>query len=289
LSSFRYALCSSRPAILVDEMTLIGFLIFVGVGCAVGFLAGFFGVGGGILMVPLLVFSYEQSGVPPLVLTHIAIGTSLFVIIFASLTSAYQHGKQGNIDWHSVFMLGSSSALTAFVTTKLAAWLSGRHLQIVFGLIIMASAIKMLTESKAKAQKKLELSSTPSAFALIGVGLAAGIVAALAGVGGAIVTIPMMYYFLDMPLKLAIGTSSATIVITALFSVFGYILNGIGRAGLPEWSLGFVDLQRGAALAIGTILMARVGAYVSFKTQPFRLKKLFALFVILVSIYMLVK
>jgi len=270
-------------------MTPIDFLLFVGVGCAVGFLAGFFGVGGGILMVPLLVFSYEQSGVPPPVLTHIAIGTSLFVIIFASLTSAYQHGKQGNIDWRSVFMLGFSSALTAFVTTKLAAWLSGRHLQIVFGLIIMASAIKMLTESEAKAQKKLELSSTPSAFALIGVGLAAGIVAALAGVGGAIVTIPMMYYFLNMPLKLAIGTSSATIVITALFSAFGYILNGIGRAGLPEWSLGFVDLQRGAALAIGTILMARVGAYVSFKTHPFRLKNLFALFVILVSIYMLVK
>jgi hypothetical protein len=123
----------------------------------------------------------------------------------------------------------------------------------------------------------------------VGIGVAAGIVAALAGVGGAIVTIPMMYYFLNMPLKLAIGTSSATIVITALFSVVGYILNGMGRAGLPEWSLGFVDLQRGAPLAIGSILMARVGAYVSFKTHPFRLRKLFALLVIFVSIYMLVK
>ena len=61
-----------------------------------------------------------------------------------------------------------------------------------------------------------------------------------------------------------------------------------GRAGLPEWSLGFVDLQRGAALDIGTILMTRVGGYVSFKTHPSRLKKLFALFIILVSIYILV-
>jgi uncharacterized membrane protein YfcA len=99
----------------------------------------------------------------------------------------------------------------------------------------------------------------------------------------------MMYYFLDMPLKLAIGTSSATIVITALFSVVGYILNGMGRADLPEWSLGFVDLQRGVALVVGTLLMARVGAYVSFRTHPFRLKKLFALFIILISIYMLLK
>jgi uncharacterized membrane protein YfcA len=270
-------------------MALFDFLLFVLVGCVVGFFAGMFGIGGGILIVPVLIFNYEQSGIPSSVLTHIAIGTSLFVIIFASFTSAYQHGKQRNIDWRSVFVLGFSSAVSALAATRLAAWLSGRHLRIVFGLLVMVSAIKMLTESEAQAEKKLEFSSTPSVFGLIGVGLAAGIVAALAGVGGAIVTIPMMYYFLNMPLKLAIGTSSATIVITALSSVVGYILNGIGRAGLPEWSFGFVDLERGVALAIGTILMARVGAYVSFKTHPLRLKKIFAVFVILVSIYMLMK
>jgi uncharacterized membrane protein YfcA len=270
-------------------MVLSDFLIFIAVGCAVGFLAGFFGVGGGILMVPVLVFSYERYGVSWSVLTHIAIGTSLFVIIFASFTSAYQHGKQKNIDWRSVFVLGFSSALTALATTKLAAWLSGRHLRIVFGLLVLASAIKMLTESEAQAQKRLELSSSPTLPGLVGVGLAAGVVASLAGVGGGVVTIPMMYYFLGMPLKLAIGTSSATIVITAVFSVIGYIFNGMGRAGVPEWSFGFVDLQRGVALALGTILMARVGAYVSFKTHPFRLKKLFAVFIILVSIYMLLK
>ncbi len=60
-------------------------------------------------------------------------------------------------------------------------------------------------------------------------------------------------------------------------------------SGLPEWSFGFVDLQRGAALAIGTLLLARVGAFVSFKTHPYRLRKLFALFVILIAIYILFK
>ncbi|HYA91367.1 MAG TPA: sulfite exporter TauE/SafE family protein [Thermodesulfobacteriota bacterium] len=270
-------------------MALFDFLLFVAVGCVVGFFAGMFGIGGGILIVPVLIFSYEQSGIPWSVLTHIAIGTSLFVIVFASLTSAYQHAKQRNVDWRSVFVLGFSSAVTALAATRLAAWLSGNHLRIVFALIVMVSAIKMLIESEAQAQKKLEFLSKPGIPGLMGVGLAAGIVAALAGVGGAVVTIPMMYYLLNMPLKLAIGTSSATIVITALFSVVGYILNGIGRAGLPEWSFGFVDLQRGAALAVGTVLMARVGAYVSFKTHPFRLRKLFAVFVILVSIYILVR
>ncbi len=270
-------------------MTLIHFLLFVAMGCGVGFLAGLFGVGGGFIMVPILILSFEHSGVPPSVLTHIAIGTSLFVVVFASIMSAYQHRKQGNIDWRSVFVIGFSSALTAFATTRLAAALSGKHLQVAFAIIVMTAAVRMLTEGVTQAQKKLELSSRPSNVGLVGVGLTTGIVSGLAGIGGGVFSIPLMYYFLKMPLKLAIGTSSATIVITALFSVSGYILNGMGRAGLPEWSLGFVDLQRGIALAIGTLLLARVGAYVSFKTHPYRLRKLFALFVILISIYILLK
>jgi uncharacterized membrane protein YfcA len=270
-------------------MPLLDFLLFLVVGCAVGFFAGFFGVGGGILMVPVLVFSYERSGFSPLVLTHVAIGTSLFVIVFASLTSAYQHSKQGTVDSRAVFVIGFSSAITAFAATRLAAEMSGRHLRVAFAVIAVAAAIRMLTESETKVQKKIELLSKPSAIGLVGVGLIAGVVAALAGVGGGIFTIPMMYYFLNMPLKLAVGTSSATIVITALFSVAGYILNGIGHPGLPKWSLGFVDLQRGVALAIGAIFLARVGAYVSFKTHPYRLRNLFALLVILIAIYMIVK
>jgi hypothetical protein len=171
----------------------------------------------------------------------------------------------------------------------LAASLSGKHLQIAFAIIVMIAAIRMLTESEATAQKKLELQSRPSRLGLVGIGLLAGIVSALAGIGGGVFTIPMMYYFLKMPLKLAIGTSSAAIFITALFSVIGFVVNGVGRTDLPAWSFGFVDLQRGAALAMGTFLLARVGANVSFKTHPYRLRKLFALFVILISIYLLVK
>ena len=271
------------------DLLIADFLIFIGVGCIVGFLAGLFGVGGGFVMVPILIFSYEHSGLSPNVLTHIAIGTSLFVVVFASMMSAYQHKKQGNIDWRAVWIIGLSSALTALATSRVAADLSGRHLRIAFAVIVMAAAVRMLTESASKAQKKIELSSRPSSHGLIGVGLAAGIVSALAGIGGGLFTIPIMYQFLNMPLKLAIGTSSAAILITALSSVTGYIVNGIGRADLPAWSIGFVDLQHGVALAIGSVFLARVGAYVSFKTHPFRLKKSFALFVIFIAIYILMK
>ncbi|MBM4340367.1 MAG: sulfite exporter TauE/SafE family protein [Deltaproteobacteria bacterium] len=270
-------------------MSLIEFFLFIGVGCGVGFLAGLFGVGGGFILVPVLIFSYEHSNLSPSILTHVAIGTSLLVVVFSGMTSAYQHRKQGNVDWRAVFMIGFSSCITALATTRVAAALSGRHLRIAFAIIIIIAAVRMLTESASKAQKKLNLSSRPSTQGLIGVGLAAGVVSALAGIGGGLVTIPVMYQILRMPLKLAIGTSSAAIVITALFSVTGYIVNGMGHPDIPAGNFGFVDFQRGMALAIGTMLLARVGAKVSFKTHPFLLRKLFALFVILMAIYLLVK
>ncbi len=270
-------------------MTPIEFLLFIAIGCIVGFFGGLFGVGGGVLMVPVLVFSYEHSGVPPSVLTHIAIGTSLFVAIFTSLSSTYQQAKQNNVHWRTVFMIGFSSALVAFATTKAAASLSGLHLRIAFAVVVLFAAIRMLTEGQDQAEKRLELLSTPSPIRLILIGITAGIVSALAGIGGGVITIPLMYYFLNMPLKLAIGTSSAAVIITALFSVTGYIFHGMGHTDLPRWSFGFVDLQRGIALAIGTILLAKIGAQVSFRTTPFRLKKLFALFILFISIYILVK
>jgi hypothetical protein len=270
-------------------MGLIEFLLFVVIGCGVGFLAGLFGVGGGFVMVPILILSYEHLGLSPSILTHLAIGTSLFVVIFSGTTSAYQHKRQRNIEWRAAFLIGLSSVLTAFATAKVAAALSGRHLRLAFAIIVMAAAVRMLTESQVKAEKKLELLSKPKALSLVGVGLAAGIVSALAGIGGGVLTVPIMYQVLKMPIKLAIGTSSAAIVITALFSVIGYMINGLGRPGLPDWSIGFVDLHRGIALAIGSLLLARVGAYVSFRTHPYRLRKLFALFVLFVSIYLLIK
>lgn len=270
-------------------MTLIEFFLFVGVGCVVGFLAGLFGVGGGFVMVPVLILSYEHLGVPSEILTHMAIGTSLFVVLFSSVTSAYQHSRLKNVDWRAVLILGLSSALSAFLTAEVASWLSGRQLRVAFAIIVSLAALRMLTESEVKAEKKIESFNKPNGYGLGGIGVGAGVVSALAGIGGGLFTIPLMYHLLHIPLKRAIGTSSAAIFITALFSALGYVLNGMGRQGLPNWSLGFVDLQRGIALAIGTIFLARIGAKVSFKMNPHRLRRLFALFVILIALYILLK
>lgn len=262
-------------------------LVFVLWGGLIGFLAGLFGIGGGGLIVPLLVFSYTRSGVSPSALTHVAIGTSLFVIFFASLTGAYQHHKQKNVDWHASLVMGASSALAVSVTARIAVGLSGESLRAAFAVFTVLIALRMLTE---KQRRDVEIPATPSgagAVPLAGIGLIAGVISALTGVGGGGVTIPMMYYLLKMPLKLAIGTSSATIVITAFFAVAGYILAGVGRPDLPDWCFGFVDYPRGTALVLGSLVTARFGAYVSFRTPAIRLRRSFALFLILVAVYVL--
>ena len=282
LSIWAWDILSNRRSI---DFTMIDFLVFAFWGILIGFLAGLFGVGGGGLIVPLLVFSYGHLGVSPSVSTHIAIATSLFVVFFASLASAYQQRKQHNIHWHASIVLGLSSALTAMAAVRLAIFLSGKQLRIAFALIIVMLAVKIFSESALQDEKRHEPPSHLNLIHLAVIGFAAGVISALAGVGGGGITITLMYYFLKMPIKLAIGTSSAAMVITALFGVSGYIVNGIGHIDLPDWSFGFIDFQRGIALAAGTLLTARIGAYVSFRAHPYYLRKFFALFLIFISIY----
>jgi len=263
------------------------FLVFVLWGGLIGFLAGFFGIGGGGFVVPLLILSYGHMGVSPSVLTHIAMATSLFVIFFASLTSAYQQNKQHNIHWRTSIIVGLSSALTAVGAARLALFLSGRLLRIGFALIAMMAAAKIFTETASQDERRVESTSPADPAHLAGIGFTVGVVSALAGVGGGGISIPMMYYFLKMPMRLAIGTSSATMVITALFGVGGYIISGIGHLDLPGWCIGFIDFHRGIALVIGSLFTARIGAYVSFRTRPYLLRRLFALFLTFVSIYII--
>ena len=269
------------------DLSVIHFLIFVLWGNLIGFLAGLFGIGGGGFIVPLLIFSYSHLGVSPSVLTHVAIATSLVVVLFASLTSAYQHGKQQNTHWRASLVLGFCSALTAVATVRLAVNLSGMHLRIVFALVTIILALRIFSESAGEDERKVKPTSHVNPVHLAWIGSLAGVVSALAGVGGGGVTITMMYFVLKMPLKLAIGTSSAAMVITAFFAAAGYVFNGIGHTDLPEWCFGFIDLQRGVALVLGSLMTARIGAYVSFRTHPYLLRKLFALFLTVISIYII--
>lgn len=265
-------------------MDLFGFLLLLAAGCAAGFLAGFFGVGGGIILVPILLVYFKTAGVSSLVATHLAFGTSLLVVVFAAASSTYKHHKNGHIIWRAVLVIGAVSALAAIGGSMLAAALRGSTLQTIFALAISFVAVRFLLDSKKRKEDREPQLSVP---ALSLTGAAAGIIAPLAGIGGGVVSIPMMSYLLRFPLKKAVGTSSATIVITATVATVGYVVKGWGETLLPEYTLGFVDYLAAIPLILGTLPCGALGAAASHRSNVKNLRKLFGVLLLVVAVKML--
>jgi uncharacterized protein len=259
-------------------------LILLGGGCVTGFLAGLFGVGGGLLMVPLLLIFYHSLGVSSLVATHLAFGTSLLTIIFGSCSSAYEHHKNNHVVWRAVAVMGVASVVGALAGSVVASDLPGKSLQVIFGVVALAAAWRMFAQQrKPKGEQKPDLRVHVLSFT----GLFTGVVSSLAGVGGGVFSIPIMYSLLRFPLKKAVGTSSATIVITASAATLGYILRGWGNVLLPGYTLGYVDYLHAIPMIIGTVVLARFGANVANRTDTARLKSFFGVFLVVVAAKMI--
>jgi len=268
----------------VNALSIVALLFAGGLS---GFLAGFFGVGGGIILVPILLYLFSSVlQVPSEVATHLTFGTSLFVVIFASLVSAIQYSKNKHVIRRAVVFMGGASIAGAFIGSAIAASLSGIALQQIFAVIVVIAAIRMLTESQQKGEVDPPILHPAG---LMGIGVVVGLISSLAGVGGGFFSIPMMYYLMRFPLKKALGTSSASIVITAFASLIGYVVAGWDNAllsGFPG-TLGYVDYLHAIPIILGSLPMAKLGASFSHRTDVTRQKKYFAIFLLAVAVKML--
>lgn len=256
------------------------------IGCIVGFLAGFFGVGGGVILVPVLLFFFATQSIDASINTHLAMGTSLFIVIFASFSSALKHKKQGNVFWKGVLFIGISSIISAAIGTIVAASISGEVLQKFFALAVLTVSLRLFFE-KTKTEATGDFN--PSRIRLVIIGVTVGFLSALTGIGGGVFSIPLMYFLANFPIKRAIGTSSATVIITAFTAVIGYALNGYGNVHLPAYTIGFVDYLHAIPLIIGTVIMGPFGAAAANKTSSLMLRRLFATYLFINSILMFVK
>lgn len=265
-------------------MDIAGVLLLLLAGCLAGFLAGFFGVGGGIILVPMLLFYFQSIGVSSLVATHLTFGTSLLIVIFASLSSAYQYSKNKHVVWKAVLFIGVASVVGALLGAIVASDLQGKSLQRIFAAVVIVAALGLLVESK---KPKANPGPNLSPVGLSAIGLIVGLVSSLAGVGGGVFSIPMMYYFMHFPLKKALGTSSATIVITAFAAAAGYVVQGWGNPLLPSFTLGYVDFLHSLPVIVGTLPFAGLGASAAHKTKGDLLRKIFATFLLVMAFKML--
>lgn len=249
-----------------------------------GFLAGLLGIGGGIILVPLFLWVFESAGFSPEVLVHLALGTSLAVIIPTALSSAIGHRKRGNVQWYQVIRLGIGGIVGAFLGAWLASLLSGDWLKGLFGTMQLIVALQMVIFSPRLPPERTD--PVPS-IQLALVGFAGGVFSAFFGVGGGVIAVPLMVIALSLPIHLAVGNSSALIVIASLSGALSYVFHGWGDPMLPPYSVGFVNFLVVLLVAPFSILSARLGVRVASRTAHDKLIKLFAILLVAVGLRMI--
>ena len=244
--------------------------VYLALGLVAGFVAGLLGVGGGLLMVPVLTWAYAARGFAPAFNIHLALGTSMAVIVLTSLSSLRAHHDHGAVDWPTVRRMAPGILAGTLLGSLAAAWLSDAGLKIFFTLFLFYAATQMLLGFKPKPSRPMP--------GLPGMSLAGGIIGLVSswvGIGGGTLTVPFLIWC-NTDLRRAIGTSAAVGFPIAVAGTLGYVISGHAVDGLPAGNLGFVYLPALVAIAAGSWLTAPLGARATHRWPTAIIKKIFA-------------
>jgi uncharacterized membrane protein YfcA len=260
---------------------LLSLLAIGGLG---GFLSGLLGVGGGIIFVPALFFVMTAYNFGTGVAMHVAVATSLALVLVTGASSAYWHHRKGSVDitivktWWPAVVAGVAGG-TAFASS-----VEGALLKQVFAGVALLIAVYMTVSKEplegVPVRHKVSLLAQRCGAVFIG-GLSA-----LLGVGGAILTIPFMTY-IGVPIRKAVGTGGALAFIISRPGIFGYIVAGLQHPeGLPPGSLGYVNLLALAVIVPTSMLLSPVGVNASHRLSRPMLRRIFAIVLVVVSLRM---
>jgi len=247
-------------------------------GLGVGFASGLLGVGGCFIMVPVQFWALKSIGVDPTIAIRIAFGTNLLVVLPTAFSGAMTHHRKEAVLWKAGITLGITGAIGAFFGAFLASHLPGKVLTTAFGIAVVLGALRMLTAKPPQITD--EPSDSIAAFILWGIPL--GIVSGIIGIGGGVLMIPIMVFFLRFKMHQAVGTSTALMIFTATGGALSYLMNGLGVQGLPPYSTGYLNWLQWILLAGCSIPMAIAGAKAAHRLPAKQLKYIF----IVVMFYM---
>ena len=252
-------------------------------GITAGTASGLFGVGGGFLMTPVQYWLYTLGGIDSTLATRLAFGTSLAVMIPTMISGALAHHNRGAVNWQAAVPMGSAAIIGGLAGGTLATHLPGYALRTIFAFLIIATAIRMVWHIRTCSS--CEPRGSTGVFLIIG--FLIGIVSGLAGIGGGILLVPVFVILLGYPMHTAVGTSSACLIFSSAGAVTAYVINGMGVAGLPPYSIGYVNLVTFAILALTTIPFARFGVRCAHGCSGRNLQILFAGVLVLIGGLML--
>ena len=251
-----------------------------GLGLVVGFVAGLLGVGGGLIIVPVLIMMLHAQGLAAGMEPQLALGTSLASILFTSLSSVNAHHRHGAVEWPLVRRIAPGIVLGALIGAMLAAQMSAWVLKVFFVAFLFYAAIQMWLDFKPAPHRGLP--GRP------GTTLAGGVIGAVSswvGIGGGTLSVPFMLWH-NVTLHRAIATSAAIGFPIAIAGALGYVLGGWEVNGRPTGSLGFVYLPALAGIALGSVLTAPLGARTAHRTPVGPLKRIFALLLLVLALRM---
>jgi uncharacterized membrane protein YfcA len=273
---------------LTADPEIVYILVLLITGTVVGFACGLLGVGGGFIMVPVQIWALNSMGFEPTVATRVALGTSLAVILPTALSGCQGHACRGVVLWRPGIALGLSGLLGAFLGGTIAAHAPADLLQRFFGLVVLSGALRMLFSGRISAKGSCLSGgefkgSLPQYFVF---GSAVGIVSGLSGIGGGVILIPAMVIAMGFRMHQAVGTSSIAIAIISVGGILSYAVNGLGVAGRPPYSLGYIDLFQWVLLAGSSIFMARAGVRVAHRIPAERLTYIFIAVMLYIGLLM---
>ncbi|MCA0899344.1 sulfite exporter TauE/SafE family protein [Microbulbifer agarilyticus] len=250
-------------------------LIYLLVGMGAGTIAGLFGVGGGLIIVPALVLVFTAQGIAPEILTHMAVGTSLATIIITSISSVRTHHLKGAVDWSIVAAMAPGILIGSWIGGMTADWLSGAWLQLLIGIFAVGIALKMWRDGLRKAQLVSDGSRVPGRVGLSFAGGFIGWVSAIFGIGGGSLTVPFLTRC-HVVIQRAVATSAACGLPIAVAGALSFAVQGWNNPQLPEWSSGYIYWPAFLGIVLASTWFARLGALLAHKLSPQLLKNCFA-------------
>ena len=260
------------------------FAIYLAAGACAGFSAGLFGIGGGLIIVPALLFVFALQGMPSNLAVHLAVGSSLATIVFNALSSMRAHWRLGNILWPVFRPLAAGLVVGALAGAQIAGALPGDLLTGVFAVFVLATAVQIALGGTPKAHRGVP--------GRTGLALAGGIVGALSslvGIGGGSLTVPYLIWR-GVEMRRAVGTSAACGLPIALSGTIGFAVAGGSRAAsLPAWSTGYIYWPAVGGMALASVVFAPLGARLASRLPQARLRTAFALFLVVVGVRLLLE
>ncbi|TVM35051.1 sulfite exporter TauE/SafE family protein [Oceanidesulfovibrio marinus] len=257
------------------------FILYLALGAFAGILAGLLGIGGGLVIVPMLTFAFTWQGIPHEHILHMALGTSMMSIIFTSISSFRAHNKRGAVRWDVFWRITPGIIVGSFVGAWVASMLPTNTLKVIFGVFLYYVSFQMITGKKPNPSRQV-----PGKPGMFGVGGVIGIFSALVGIGGGTLSVPFLTWC-NVVIQTAIGTAAAIGLPIALAGSLGYLINGIGVAGRPAWTIGYIYLPALIGIVCMSVLTAPLGAKLAHTLPVATLKKVFAVLLFLVGSRML--